>query len=187
VISRLALAAAAVIVATTGCGTKPPGPSATAPLSTGSAPAVWASPTRSSSTETRPIEPALVGTAWQLVEYSRNGHTTRVPATVDSALRFDRTGRYFARACNLMYGEMLITDRFVDLEPGVSTLIACVRGARAEVQTAVVEAIASGQLAWSIDYQRLELRQSNGDTLVYTVRDPSQPKLPIFQVVPRSG
>jgi hypothetical protein len=37
-------------------------------------------------------EPELIGTEWQLVEYTISGRTTTVPDEVDSGLRFDKRG-----------------------------------------------------------------------------------------------
>jgi heat shock protein HslJ len=150
----------AVLVAASGCGTER---AYTAP----SAPTASASPT-----EQGP-EPKLVGTEWQLAEYTRNGSTTAVPEEMDSVLRFDGKGHYSGRACNWFGGDTTIADARFEIYARAGTDAGC-DVLRGQVEDAVLGTL-QGWLAWSIQRQRLMVRAPNGDTLIYRVRDSIYP------------
>jgi heat shock protein HslJ len=154
--------ACAVLVAATGCGTER---AYTAP----SAPTASVSPT-----EQGP-EPELVGTEWQLVEFTRNGSTTAVPADIDSVLQFYGNGKYFAHACNYIHGRARPDGRHLALDGGPETDRGCSE-IEGDMQAAFLDLIAAGpQLEWNIDQQRLVLRRPGGDAMVYQVRDSIYP------------
>jgi len=116
-----------------------------------------------------------VGTVWQLVEFTRNGRTTAVPAEFDWDLRIYGNGKYSAQACNYAGGHARLDGRHLLLDGGPETDMACseIGGA---IQAVFVDLIAAGpQLEWSINQQRLMLRQPSGDALVYQVRDSIYP------------
>jgi len=127
-------------------------------------------------------EPELAGTDWVLVEFTRHGQTTTVPAEIDSDLLFDGKGRFSAKACNTGGGEAVLDGQQLHVQGGIETEISC-SDIYAEIQDAVfgdrrvppLGVMGSGDVAWSIEQQRLVLRAANGDTLVYRVRDPGYP------------
>jgi hypothetical protein len=115
--------------------------------------------------------PKLVGTDWQLIEFTKNGHRTVVPDKLVSGLLFDGRGNYFLGACQGTSGKAVLDDRMVKLDGGLSTANAC-GGLEGEVGAAVHGFIGL-ELDWSIDQQRLTLRAPGGDALVYRVRIPT--------------
>jgi hypothetical protein len=76
-------------------------------------------------------EPKLVGTEWQLVEFTRDGRTTAVPDELDSGLLFDGKGNYFLGACQGTSGNAVLDDRMVKLEGSTPLLCGITRFRRA--------------------------------------------------------
>lgn len=126
-----------------------------------------------SPTATGPV-PELAGTDWVLVEFTVDGHTTTVPAEIDSDLQFDGKGHFKAKACNWGGGEAVLDGQQLRVRGGRETDAGC-SDSDAAVEEAVFGVLGSGQVRWSIDQQRLVLRAAGGDTLVYQVRDPIYP------------
>jgi heat shock protein HslJ len=139
--------------------------------------------------ETGP-EPELVGTDWVLVEFTVAGHTTAVPAEIDSDLQFDGKGHWSAKACNMGGGEAVLDGQQLRLRGGAGTDMGC-SDREAEVQEAVfgvltnqretvdpetwARAQTGATVQWTIEQHRLVLRAAGGDSLVYQVRDPIYP------------
>jgi heat shock protein HslJ len=148
-----------------------------------------ASPTAASPTAGGP-EPELAGTDWVLVEFTVDGHTTTVPAEIDSDLQFDGKGHFSAKACNWGGGEAVLDGQQLHVRGGPDTDMGC-SDSDAEIQDAVFGVMGSGPpcsepicirggppsaaVYWSIAQHRLVLRAAGGDTLIYQVRDPIYP------------
>ena len=178
VVRRLAISVASVALLwpLSACGP------ADAPIVVGDGAAPASTPAASASPTPTGPEPELVGTDWVLVEVTRDGHTTTVPAEIDSDLLFDGKGHYSAKACNGGGGEAVLDGQRLYVRGGGETERSC-SGLDAEIYDAVFGdrvgprfgVMNSGQVEWSIEQQRLVLRAANGDTLVYQVRDPIYP------------
>jgi heat shock protein HslJ len=134
-----------------------------------------AAPHRPPTASPTAAEPELVGTEWQLVEFTRTGRTTPVPADYDWVLRFDRNGTYSGQACNYIHGHARLDGRHLALDGGPETDMGCSE-IGGDIQAAFVDLIAAEpQVEWNIDQQRLVLRRPGGDALVYQVRDSIYP------------
>ena len=115
-------------------------------------------------------EPDLIGTEWQLAEFTINGRTTTVPDVIDSVLRFDKRGRFSAHACQYSGGTAVLRDRHLKMDlSSWMTANAC-GGLEGEVGSAVWGFIRPEWLEWGIDQQRLVLRNPDGNSLAYRVR-----------------
>lgn len=120
-------------------------------------------------------EPSLTGTEWQLVEMTVGDVTTPMPPELDAVLRFDGEGGFSARACNLMKGEVAITeDQLVFGDEIMSTLAGCF-DLRGEVD-GVLGSVTGEPVRWHIDGGQLRLAAPvEGTTLIYRVRDSIYP------------
>lgn len=125
-------------------------------------------PTASASPTDLGPEPELVGTDWQLVEFTRNGISTTVPVEVDSGIWFYRDGQFRLKSCNSGSGNVVLEGRRIELSGGFETEILC-GATENRIENVVRDTFRSGQLEGIIEQQRLVLRAGNGDTLVYGV------------------
>jgi heat shock protein HslJ len=186
VVRRLAISVASVALLwpLSACGP------ADGPIVVGDSAAPASTPAASASPTATGPEPELVGTDWVLVEFTRDGHTTTVPADIDSDLLFDSGGHFSAKACNWGGGQAVLDGQQLHVQGGIETEMSC-SGIDAAIEDAVfgdrrvppLGVMGSGDVAWSIEQQRLVLQATNGDTLVYQVRDPIYPTQPSTTIV----
>jgi len=186
VVRRLAISVASVALLwpLSACGP------ADEPIVVGDGAAPASTPATSASPTATGPEPELVGTDWVLVELTRDGHTTTVPAEINSDLIFDGNGHFSAKACNGGGGEAVLDGQQLHVQGGIETEMSC-SGIEAAIQDAVfgdrrvppLGVMGSGLVEWRIEQQRLVLRAASGDTLVYQVRDPIYPTQPSTTIV----
>jgi heat shock protein HslJ len=116
----------------------------------------------------------LERTTWQLIGVRQAGVTVPTRPNLDVTLVVEPTGRFLLRACNNVYGDVVLGATNAMFDGRSNTRRVC-SGAAAEVDAAVRTALL-GEVTWTIEHRGLSLATKDDDVqLDFRVKDPAQP------------